>query len=80
MVATDLAGRGIDVEGIGHVINYDVPATREDYIHRIGRTGRNGKTGSALSLLVTGDTDGEHIVSGVKPPSRIIYRSRRRFR
>lgn len=80
MVATDLAGRGIDVEGIGHVINYDVPATREDYIHRIGRTGRNGKTGSALSLLLTGDTEGEHIVSGVKRPSRIIYRSRRRFR
>ena len=46
MVATDLAGRGIDVADIEHVINYDVPNSREDYIHRIGRTARWGKSGT----------------------------------
>lgn len=78
MVATDLAGRGIDVTDIEHVINYDVPATREDYIHRIGRTGRAGKTGTALNLLVTGDIEGENVVTGVKPPPRKVFSSRRR--
>jgi ATP-dependent RNA helicase DeaD len=66
MVATDLAGRGIDVADIEQVINYDVPMNREDYIHRIGRTGRFGKTGSALNLLVSGDTEGEEIITGVR--------------
>ncbi len=70
MVATDLAGRGIDVADIEHVINYDVPSTREDYIHRIGRTGRCGKTGSALNLLLGGDTDGEYVISGIKSSAR----------
>ncbi len=51
LVATDLAGRGIDITDIETVINYDMPATREDYIHRIGRTGRAGKSGLALSFL-----------------------------
>ncbi|MCW3056527.1 MAG: box helicase domain protein, partial [Solirubrobacterales bacterium] len=45
LVATDVAARGIDVAGITHVINYDVPATREDYVHRIGRTARAGASG-----------------------------------
>lgn len=66
MVATDLAGRGIDVVDIEHVINYDIPMSREDYIHRIGRTGRAGKTGKALNLLTREDDDGEFIVSGVR--------------
>jgi len=64
LVATDLAGRGIDVNDIEHVINYDLPGSREDYIHRIGRTGRFGKEGAALNLLVKGDRDGERVVSG----------------
>ncbi len=51
MVATDIAARGIDVEGISHVINYDVPAFAEDYIHRIGRTGRATATGDAITLV-----------------------------
>jgi ATP-dependent RNA helicase DeaD len=80
MVATDLAGRGIDVPDIEHVINYDVPANREDYIHRIGRTGRAGKTGLALNLLCPGDFDGENVVNGVKPKSRVVFRSRTRPR
>jgi len=54
LVATDIAARGIDVTGISHVINYDVPQYAEDYIHRIGRTGRAGATGDALTF-VSGD-------------------------
>jgi ATP-dependent RNA helicase RhlE len=51
MVATDIAARGIDVEGISHVINFDVPAFPEDYIHRIGRTGRASATGDAITFV-----------------------------
>lgn len=51
LVATDVAARGIDVENITHVINYDQPSTYEDYIHRIGRTGRAGKKGFALTFI-----------------------------
>lgn len=50
LVATDVAARGIDVNGITHVINYDLPKFAEDYVHRIGRTGRAGKTGIAVSF------------------------------
>jgi ATP-dependent RNA helicase RhlE len=51
LVATDIVARGIDVENISHVINYDVPNTPEDYVHRIGRTARAGKSGSAFTLV-----------------------------
>ena len=51
MVATDIAARGIDVTGISHVINYDVPAYAEDYIHRIGRTGRAENKGDAITFV-----------------------------
>lgn len=51
LLATDVASRGIDVEDITHVINYDVPETYDDYIHRIGRTGRAGKKGVALTFI-----------------------------
>ncbi|MBM2820622.1 MAG: putative box helicase domain protein [Candidatus Berkelbacteria bacterium] len=51
LVATDVAARGIDVKDITHVINYTVPQTYNDYIHRIGRTGRNGATGKALTFV-----------------------------
>ena len=50
LVATDIAARGIDVDSISHVINYDVPEQPEDYVHRIGRTGRAGKAGRAITL------------------------------
>jgi ATP-dependent RNA helicase RhlB len=49
-VATDVASRGIHVEDISHVINYDLPQDSENYVHRIGRTARAGKTGKAISL------------------------------
>ena len=51
MVATDVASRGIDVEDVTHVINYDVPESYNDYVHRIGRTGRAGKKGVALTFV-----------------------------
>ncbi|MCZ6730054.1 MAG: DEAD/DEAH box helicase [SAR324 cluster bacterium] len=55
LVATDVAARGIDLLGVSHVINFDLPAVAEDYIHRIGRTGRNGATGTAISLVGSQD-------------------------
>jgi ATP-dependent RNA helicase RhlE len=51
LVATDIAARGIDVDSVSHVINYDVPQQPEDYVHRIGRTGRAGKGGRAITLV-----------------------------
>jgi len=51
LVATDIAARGIDVSGISHVINYDFPMTNEDYVHRIGRTGRANAVGDAISFV-----------------------------
>jgi ATP-dependent RNA helicase RhlE len=57
MVATDIAARGIDVEGVTHVINYDVPQHPEDYVHRIGRTGRAQKVGDAFTLMTAAELD-----------------------
>jgi ATP-dependent RNA helicase RhlE len=57
MVATDIAARGLDVENISHVINFDMPATSDDYIHRIGRTGRAERTGDAFTLVTPDDKD-----------------------
>jgi ATP-dependent RNA helicase RhlE len=51
MVATDIAARGIDVDGISHVVNFDVPAFAEDYVHRIGRTGRAKALGDAITFV-----------------------------
>ncbi|MDQ4120948.1 MAG: DEAD/DEAH box helicase [Acidobacteriota bacterium] len=53
LVATDIAARGIDVDQISHVINYDIPESPEDYVHRIGRTGRAGNKGRAITLLTS---------------------------
>jgi ATP-dependent RNA helicase RhlE len=58
LVATDIAARGIDVEALGHVVNFDVPTTPEDYIHRVGRTGRAEATGDAFTFA-SPDEQGE---------------------
>ena len=50
MIATDVASRGLHVDDITHVINYDLPQDAEDYVHRIGRTARAGKKGTAITL------------------------------
>ncbi len=59
LVATDVAARGIDVEGISHVVNYDIPHFPEDYIHRIGRTGRASATGNAITFV--GQEETKHL-------------------
>ena len=55
LVATDIAARGLDVEAVSHVINYDVPAAPEDYVHRVGRTGRAGNLGQAFTIVAPVD-------------------------
>jgi len=55
LVATDVAGRGLDIQGLSHVFNFDVPIHAEDYVHRIGRTGRAGRPGRAFMLGTPGD-------------------------
>jgi superfamily II DNA/RNA helicase len=63
LVATDVAARGLDIRGISHVINFDLPMVAEDYIHRIGRTGRAGATGTAVSLV---GPDDWHKLGGIE--------------
>ena len=55
LVATDIAQRGLDIDGISHVVNYDIPLDPEDYVHRIGRTGRAGAVGTAVTFITAGD-------------------------
>ncbi|MBM3500628.1 MAG: hypothetical protein FJX74_18380, partial [Armatimonadetes bacterium] len=55
LVATDIAARGLDIRSVSHVINYDMPNTVDDYIHRIGRTGRAEQSGDALTLVTADD-------------------------
>ena len=55
LVATDVAGRGIHIDGISHVVNYTLPEEPEDYVHRIGRTGRAGKSGTSISFACEDD-------------------------
>ena len=83
LVATDVAARGLDVAGISHVINFDLPRQAEDYVHRIGRTGRAGATGIAVSLAnhsdrgalrqierYTGAAIPTHVIPGLEPRAR----------
>jgi len=80
LVATDVAARGIDVASITHVINYDLPKAAEDYVHRIGRTGRAGASGTAISFAAPDDTRQvqqierytgrpieRHVIAGLEP-------------
>jgi ATP-dependent RNA helicase RhlE len=61
LVATDIAARGLDIADVSHVINYDVPQHAEDYVHRIGRTGRAQNSGDAFTLMVA--EDARHMAS-----------------
>ena len=83
LVATDVAARGIDVAGISHVVNFDPPRQAEDYVHRIGRTGRAGRSGVAITLSgpretgiiraierYTGDRLEVHTIEGLEPSPR----------
>ncbi|MDH4191932.1 MAG: DEAD/DEAH box helicase [Betaproteobacteria bacterium] len=85
LVATDVAARGIDVPGISHVINFDAPRQAEDYVHRIGRTGRAGRTGIAVTLLAhrekylmrtieryTGNAMRIAVIAGLEPAARPV--------
>jgi ATP-dependent RNA helicase RhlE len=67
LVATDIAARGIDVEGISHVVNFDFPMHAEDYVHRIGRTGRAEAVGDAISFVTPDD---EVYVRGLEKMTR----------
>ncbi len=55
LVATDVVGRGIDISGISHIINFDIPAFSDDYVHRVGRTGRMGREGVAFTFVAPGE-------------------------
>ena len=57
LVATDVAGRGLDIPDVTHVVNFDLPSKIQNYSHRIGRTGRAGKDGVAISFLTDGDEE-----------------------
>ena len=69
LIATDVAARGLDIPLIQHVINYDLPQVPEDYIHRIGRTGRAGKEGSALTFLTPNDRSMWNSISRLIDPN-----------
>jgi ATP-dependent RNA helicase DeaD len=67
LVATDVAARGLDVDRISHVVNYDIPTDTESYVHRIGRTGRAGRTGDALSFVTPRE---RHLLKAIERATR----------
>jgi ATP-dependent RNA helicase RhlE len=72
LVATDIAARGLDIANVSHVVNYDVPQHPEDYVHRIGRTGRAENTGDAFTIMVA--EDASHVASIERFISKSIAR------
>jgi superfamily II DNA/RNA helicase len=91
LVATDVAARGLDLERITHVINYDPPAEGKDYVHRVGRTGRAGRGGTGITLVLPeeqadvsrvaanlGHADTFEAEGMTVAPARVVYSSRRR--
>ena len=88
LVATDIAARGIDVDRVSHVINFDLPDDHDGYIHRVGRTARAGRGGSGITLLTAEDRDAVRRIAdklgvahglgaGIARPAAAVYRSRR---
>ncbi|KGK42004.1 hypothetical protein LH51_10510 [Nitrincola sp. A-D6] len=72
LVATDIAARGLDIDHLPHVVNYDLPNVPEDYVHRIGRTGRAGKVGEAVSLVCADELD--HLRSIERLTKKVLER------
>ena len=72
LVCSDVAARGLDIAGMSHVFNFDVPINAEDYVHRIGRTGRAGKSGRAITLAT--DEDGRYVLAINKMTGKEIPR------
>jgi superfamily II DNA/RNA helicase len=71
LIATDVAARGIDVDDITHVVNFDVPGDRDTYVHRIGRTGRAGRSGAGVSFVLADQVDEMRAIArdlGLAPP------------
>lgn len=91
LVATDVAARGIDIDNVTHIVNYDVPFEKESYTHRTGRTGRAGKTGLALTMVSDNDqrrfqeirayvlANGEEIMEVFAPKERTVNRAKPAF-
>lgn len=89
LIATDVAARGIDIDDITHVINFDIPVLRENYVHRIGRTGRAGKEGRAITFVTKADdrrvaeinsyTGRELVIRQEKPSRKSVKRLRSEF-
>ena len=78
LIATDVAARGIDVDGVTHVINFDVPGDRDSYVHRIGRTGRAGARGIGTSYVLTDQVDEVRRMAGSLGLSREFDKGRAR--
>jgi ATP-dependent RNA helicase DeaD len=84
LVATDVAARGLDIKGVSHVFNYDIPPSKDEYVHRIGRTARAGKEGKVINILASRDydnfsnlTNGEFNIIRVEAP--FVQRARIRW-
>lgn len=88
LIATDVAARGIDIDNITHIINYDVPVLKENYVHRIGRTGRAGKEGRAITFVMKSDErrifeiysyTGKELTMKMKPSKRFVMSLKSEF-
>jgi ATP-dependent RNA helicase RhlE len=77
LVATDIAARGLDIDGLPHVVNFELPNVAEDYVHRIGRTGRAGASGEAVSLVCADGCSARASLPARLAPSRRVPRRRR---
>ena len=77
LVATDIAARGLDIESLPHVVNFELPTVPEDYVHRIGRTGRAGQPGTAISLVALDEQD---LIAGHREAPAHAHRARGRRR